>query len=80
MFDESGNALIGDMCYARIAEDDYMTRIGSPQHVAPEVAVEESKAQQNKSVAKYDFSADVWSAGVLAYTLLAGKYPFNGTF
>lgn len=41
--------------------------VGSAYYIAPEVLMQE-----------YDEKCDIWSIGVLTYTLLAGKPPFQG--
>lgn len=41
--------------------------VGQAHFMAPEIMKK-----------KYDFKCDIWSIGVLLYTLLSGKPPFNG--
>lgn len=54
-------------------KDPPMTsRVGTPYYIAPEVLESE---YSNRG---YDRSCDLWSIGVIAYTLLCGYPPFNG--
>mmetsp|Transcript_9118 Transcript_9118/g.16401 ORF Transcript_9118/g.16401 Transcript_9118/m.16401 type:complete len:425 (-) Transcript_9118:883-2157(-) len=43
------------------------TQVGTPYFAAPEVV----------QGAKYDASVDLWSCGVILYTLLSGQFPFD---
>jgi calcium/calmodulin-dependent protein kinase I len=43
-------------------------RCGSPGYVAPEILNDES----------YDCKADIFSAGIILYILLTGKFVFSG--
>ena len=42
--------------------------LGTPLYMAPEIV--ERKAYDNK--------VDIWSLGVIAYMILAGRLPFRG--
>jgi len=45
------------------------TRCGTIDYIAPEIA----------NIGKlYDFSVDIWSVGTLLYTMLCGRFPFQG--
>lgn len=58
----------GDLCMS--------SPVGSAEFMAPEV-VAAFTAHDDQRV-KYDQSCDVWSLGVIAYSLLSGKPPFEG--
>ena len=65
---------ISDFGLSKFMTDDrsMTSRVGTPKFLAPEVE-EGSK--------DYDLSADIWSAGIIAYLLGVGEYPpEEGTF
>ena len=41
--------------------------------MAPEIMIK----APNEQIAQYNEMVDIWSIGVLAYTLLTGEYPFD---
>lgn len=43
--------------------------LGSPMYIAPEILKREESTEK----------VDIWSAGVIAYTMLSGKPPFAGS-
>ena len=53
-----------------------MTRLGTPSHIAPEVYAVDYAKQVHKNVAIFDEKADVWSIGVMVYSISTGKLPF----
>lgn len=70
LFDSDGNIKLIDfgLCAAYEGLDDLSTCCGSPAYVAPELLHQQPYSGP---------AADVWSTGVLMYTLLCGKLPFS---
>ena len=72
LLDARGHAQITDFGIARTLDVSTMTRaglvMGTPQYMAPE---------QAKGTPP-DIRADIYSAGVLFYQMLAGRLPFKG--
>jgi hypothetical protein len=73
--DESGRALLTDFGVARpIGQGETLTRfgtvVGTPHYMSPEQAA---------GRADLDGRSDLYSLGVMAYAMFAGRLPFEGT-
>lgn len=74
-----GNLLLGRNMQLKIGDfglairidsgERRMTICGTPNYIAPEVL--------NAKVCGYSFGCDIWSIGVIFYTMLIGKTPFE---
>ncbi|EPQ26898.1 uncharacterized protein PFL1_05533 [Pseudozyma flocculosa PF-1] len=72
MLDEKMNVKIGDFGLAALLkypEERKKTVCGTPNYIAPEVLYDQGEG--------HSFEVDVWSVGVILYTLLVGKPPFQ---
>lgn len=75
MIDSSGNMKIGDFGFAtvlRTYDEKKRTMCGTPNYIAPEILT----ANQPHHTG-YSFEADIWSLGVILYTLVVGIPPFE---
>jgi len=72
LLDEKGEVLkITDFGFAKFQVDSMpKTILGTAVYVAPEVL-------EMKSAGYDGFVADVWSCGVILYTMIVGNYPFD---
>ena len=69
--DENNNIKLGDLGVARALDGEEelaQSRVGTPLYLAPELIRRHA----------YDYKADVWALGVLAYHMAALKGPFCG--
>lgn len=69
--DEGFNIKVGDFGLAALidSEERKKTICGTPNYIAPEVLF--------NSEGGHSFEVDIWSLGVILYTLLVGKPPFQ---
>lgn len=74
MVDVDGNMKIGDFGFAtelRSEGERKKTMCGTPNYIAPEILTVE------RSGNGYSYEADIWSIGVILYTLMVGVPPFE---
>jgi len=52
---------------------------GTPNYMAPEIlmAAEEDKKLAEGALCGYSFAADIWALGVIMYTMVVGRPPFE---
>jgi len=72
--DRNMNIKVGDLGLATRVEDKEEKRktiCGTPNYIAPEVI------QGDKATRGHSFEVDIWSMGVILYTVLVGKPPYE---
>lgn len=70
--DEKMHVKIGDFGLATVLDkptDRRVTICGTPNYIAPEVLAGKSRG--------HSFEVDIWSAGVILFTMVTGKPPFQ---
>jgi len=74
---QDSDMVLIDFGCAKEVEDDtiYQDLVGTPYYLAPESAAGH-KYKRTGSILK---ASDVWSIGVIAYVLMTGRPPFNGS-
>lgn len=70
MLNSSGNLVLTDFGLSKVSPKDLQNKsmIGTPQYMAPEVLKGDS----------YNYLADWWSLGCVAFDMLTGSPPFTG--
>ncbi|OHT06266.1 CAMK family protein kinase [Tritrichomonas foetus] len=67
LFDSAMNVKLADFGFSIQCQNElFSTACGSPLYVPPEVILRKP----------YDFSADIWSLGVILYYMIYGNFPF----
>lgn len=79
LLDSAGNLKITDFGFAKEEGDSAAkTTLGTAVYVAPEVLTPAIPEKTSPNQNQYDGEkADIWSCGIILYTLLCGCYPFN---
>ena len=70
LLDGKGNIKIGDFGVSRILKDNETMReqCGTPAYIAPEILLDKGYS---------GYKCDIWSAGVVLYSMLYGSVPFK---
>ena len=70
LIDELGNCKLCDFGVSRFIQKDQVVNesCGTPAYLAPEIILEKGY---------YDFGVDIWSLGVLLFSLVTGEMPFQ---
>ena len=74
LLDKQTNVKICDFGLSKILRPEdkgLKERCGTLSYMAPEMINKTGKLRYNQSV-------DIWSAGVVLYTMIYGQYPFRG--
>ena len=72
--DENLEVKVGDLgLAAQLNEPNERkkTMCGTPNYIAPEIL-------QSNDKRAYSYEVDIWAIGVITYTMLIGKAPFDG--
>ena len=71
LLDQHGNLKIGDFGVSKLCwpGETMMEQCGTPAYIAPEILLDQGYR---------GFGVDVWSAGVVLYSMLYGSVPFKG--
>ncbi|CAD2217891.1 serine/threonine-protein kinase [Angomonas deanei] len=74
LLDLEGNVKVGDFGFATYynPQRDRLTKLcGTPNYIAPEIL------DASETLTGYGFEVDIWSLGVILYTLTVGTPPFQ---
>ncbi|EAY15398.1 CAMK family protein kinase [Trichomonas vaginalis G3] len=69
LFDKNGNIRVIDfgLSNTKATDEILKTQCGTPSYASPEMILGE----------KYDYSSDIWSAGIVLYEIVTGNLPFD---
>ena len=72
LLDDLGKIKIGDFGVSKLVKpgEMMMEQCGTPAYIAPEILLDKGY---------WGFGVDVWSAGVVLYSMLYGTVPFKGS-